>query len=55
MNQVEEKPIETPIISNESSNLSPYSDEPYDYDNPKIQEANDNIIYNNNKEDIENM
>ena len=55
MNQVEEKPIETPIISNESSNLSPYSDEPYDYDNPKIQEAIDNIIYNNNKEDIENM
>lgn len=52
MNQVEEKTMETPILSNESSDLSSYYDEPYDYDNPKIQEAIDDIIYNKNKEDI---
>ncbi len=50
INQVEEKTIEPSTLSNESSNLGSYPDEPYDYNNPKIQEAIDNIIY---KDDIE--
>lgn len=50
---IEKTKEEIPILNDENKIENNFSSEEYDYNNPKIQEAIDNIIYNN--KDIDTM